>query len=108
MDTKGERLSKKIPGDFGTMHNILAYVRKNFGDMEKVENWADANFKRDLIAAYGSDSLVRHNVKRTEDPRQMKRYFFMPIDIWMKEASAETKARVYSQYEHIKALAETL
>lgn len=90
------------------MRNILAYVRKNFGDMEKVENWADTNFKRDLIASYGSDSLIRQNVKRPDDPKRTKRFFFLPIDIWLKEASAETKARVYSQYEHIKVLAEAM
>ena len=107
-DTKGAKLSKKIPGDFTSMRNILAYVRKNFGDMEKVENWADDNFKRDLIASYGKDSVNRQNVKRPDDPKRTKRFFFLPIDIWLKEASAETKARVYSQYEHIKVLAEAM
>lgn len=105
-DKKGKRLSKQIPGDFTSMENILKYVRGNYGDGAKVERWDGANFKRDLIAVYGADSLTKHNVTREDDPKQMKRFFLMPIDLWLEEASAETKERVFSQYEHIKVLAE--
>lgn len=105
-DKKGERLSKQIPGGFTSMENILKYVRGNHGDGTKVERWDAPNFKRDLIAAYGADSMKKHNVTRMDAAGQSKCFFFMPLDLWLKEASAETKARVFSQYEHIKVLAE--
>lgn len=105
-DKKGERLSKQIPGGFTSMENILKYVRGNHGDGTKVERWDAPNFKRDLIAVYGADSMKKHNVTRRDAAGQSKCFFFMPLDLWLKEASAETKARVFSQYEHIKVLAE--
>lgn len=105
-DKKGERLSKQIPGGFTSMENILKYVRGNHGDGAKVERWDAPNFKRDLIAVYGADSMKKHNVTRRDAAGQSKCFFFMPLDLWLKEASAETKARVFSQYEHIKVLAE--
>lgn len=105
-DKKGERLSKQIPGGFTSMENILKYVRGNYGDGTKVERWDAPNFKRDLIAIYGADSMKKHNVTRRDAAGQSKCFFFMPLDLWLKEASAETKARVFSQYEHIKVLAE--
>ena len=85
-DKKGERLSKQIPGGFTSMENILKYVRGNHGDGAKVERWDAPNFKRDLIAVYGADSMKKHNVTRRDAAGQSKCFFFMPLDLWLKEA----------------------
>lgn len=106
-DVSGGRLSKKIPGNFTTMRNVLEYVRVTWGNGSRQEGWDDKNFERDLAQAYGRDSLMKHSVRRECDPGPVQRYFFLPIDLWMKEASRETKERIYAQYPHIEKLSQT-